>query len=149
MRSLIRDVPILRTDDTVAAALERILETELPALPVSRADGRYVGVFGEREFLTAIFPRYLGTLGYAGFLPEELDEAIEQNAGALDEPLERHLNAEHVDLDSHAADASIAEVFLHHRVLIVPIVDRGRIIGIVRRSDFFRELARRALDARS
>ncbi|CAA9507389.1 MAG: hypothetical protein AVDCRST_MAG13-2607 [uncultured Solirubrobacteraceae bacterium] len=148
MRALIRDVPILRTDDSIAAALQQILETELPALPVSRPNGRYAGVFGEREFLAAIFPRYLGTLSYAGFLSEELDEVIEQNADALDEPLERNLNTEHVDLDPHAADASLAEVFLHHRVLIVPVVDQGRIIGIVRRSDFFRELARRALEAR-
>jgi CBS domain-containing protein len=146
MHRHIREAPLLRTTDTVADAIRTVLATDLPALPVTTPDGRYAGVWGEREFLTAIFPKYLGTLGYAGFLPDDLDEALEERLGALDEPVGDHVNAEHVDLDSHAAEASIAEIFLHHRVLIVPIVEDGRVVGVVRRADFFRALARRALE---
>ena len=40
-----------------------------------------------------------------------------------------------------ASDVQLAETFLHHRVLIVPVVDGGRVIGVVTRADFFRELA--------
>jgi len=41
------------------------------------------------------------------------------------------------------SDTQLAEIFLHHRVLIIPIVDAGRVTGIVTREDFFRALAQR------
>jgi len=37
----------------------------VPALPVVNVAGTLVGVFGEREFIGALFPGYLTTLGYA------------------------------------------------------------------------------------
>jgi len=37
----------------------------------------------------------------------------------------------------------LAETFLHHRVLIVPVVDQGRVRGIVTRWDFFKAVAKR------
>lgn len=147
MHHLRRDVPILHVDDELGAALRAMLDSELPALPVVDGNERYCGVFGEREFIAALFPAYLGTLGYAGFVPDDLDEALEQRATCVHELIGSHLNREHVDLGPTASNASIAETFLHHRVLIVPVVDRGTVIGVVRRADFVRTLATRLLDA--
>jgi CBS domain-containing protein len=67
--SLVRDTPILTVDDPVETAVRCLLETDLPALPVVDAEGRYVGIFGEREFFAAVFPGYLSELKYAGFVP--------------------------------------------------------------------------------
>jgi CBS domain-containing protein len=53
------------------------------------------------------------------------------------------MNTEHVDVGEDFSDTQLAEIFLHHRVLIVPIVDKGRVTGIVTREDFFRALAQR------
>src|ERR671919_395196 len=38
-----------------------------------------------------------------------------------------------------------AEIFLHHRVLVVPVERSGRPIGVVTRTAFFRQLAERFL----
>jgi hypothetical protein len=38
------------------------------------------------------------------------------------------------------ADTQVAEIFLHHRVLIVPVIDHGRVSGIITRESFFRSL---------
>ena len=146
MRALRRDVPVLSVDDDLGDALRTLLDSELPALPVVGRNGRFDGVFGEREFLEALFPGYLKQLSSARFLPDSLDAALEQRATCVREKLGNHINREHVDLDSHASDAAIAETFLHHRVLIVPVVDDGQVVGIVRRSEFFRALAERLLE---
>ena len=53
------------------------------------------------------------------------------------------MNTEHVDVGPDFSDAQVAEIFLHHRVLILPIVDDGRVAGIITRTDFFRALAER------
>lgn len=145
MRALRRDVPLVHADRPLREALRTVLDQDLPALPVVDGDGRYVGVFGEREFLEAVFPGYLKTLKYAAFVKEGLDEALEPDVACLDQPLGHHVNTEHVDLPPGAGDTALAETFLHHRVLIVPIVDDGRVVGVVRRSDFFRTLAESVL----
>ena len=48
-----------------------------------------------------------------------------------------------MDVAPDFADTQLAEIFLHHRVLIVPIVDDGTVTGIITRSDFFRAIAQR------
>jgi len=37
--------------------------SDVPALPVIDATGKLRGIFGEREFIGALFPGYLTTLG--------------------------------------------------------------------------------------
>ena len=140
-----REVPLLRDVDTLRAAVARIIEADVPALPVVDANGVLVGIFGEREFVGALFPGYLKTLGYAGFIPRSLDEALEKRATCLEEKVAAYANTDHIDVGEDHSDTQLAEIFLHHRVLIIPIVDRGRVTGIVTREDFFRALAQRLL----
>ena len=51
------------------------------------------------------------------------------------------MNTEHIDVDSDFSDAQVAEIFLHHRVLLVPVVDGRKVVGVITRSDFFRSVA--------
>jgi CBS-domain-containing membrane protein len=133
-------------DHTVGAAVEQLVESGLPALPVVDSDDCLVGIFGEREFMAALFPGYLQELKYAGFVPGTLDEALEKRAACRRESVGGHMNTEHVDVSVDFSDAQLAETFLHHRVLIVPVADAGRVAGVVTRADFFRRLAERFLD---
>lgn len=142
---LVRDTPILGTDDRVDEAVRRLLASDLPALPVADRDGRLRGVFGEREFLGALFPKYLGELRYAGFVSRALETALEKRATWRDEPVRSHMNTDHIDVGTDFSDAQVAETFLHHRVLILPVLEDGRVAGIITRSDFFRALAERFL----
>jgi CBS domain-containing protein len=140
-----REVPLLRDGERLRDAVTLIIETDVPALPVVAADGKPLGIFGEREFIGALFPAYLKTLGYAGFVPRSLDEALGKRATCLSEPVSKHMNTEHIDVGEDFSDIELAEIFLHHRVLIIPIVDGGQVAGIVTREDFFRALAERLL----
>jgi CBS domain-containing protein len=142
-RDLVREAPLLRREDTVGAAVAKVLDSGLPALPVVDADDRLVGIFGEREFMGALFPGYLKELSYAGFVPSTLDDAIEKRAGCRDEPVGDYMHTEHIDVAPDFSDAQIAETFLHHRVLIVPVVDSGQVRGVITRADFFRRLGER------
>ncbi len=142
---VLRDVPVLRRDDTVRTAVTRLLESALPALPVADERGRFAGVFGEREFLQALFPGYVGQLQSAGFLNKSVEDLLEKRAGCAVETVGQHMNDEHVEVGEDFADLQIAEVFLHHRVLIVPVVRQREVVGVITRSDFFRVLAERFL----
>lgn len=145
--ALLRESPVLREEDPVGEAVRALLDTDLPALPVQDARGRLAGLFGEREFFTALFPGYLGQLSYAGFVTKGLEATLEKRSSCRVEPVGRYLNREHVDVQADFSDAQVAEIFLHHRVLLVPVTDRGAVVGVILREDFFRTLAQRFLGA--
>ena len=76
----------------------QIIQTDVPALPVVDVRGRLLGIFGEREFIGALFPGYLKTLGYAGFVPRSLDEALDRRGSSADQPVSKHMNTDHIDV---------------------------------------------------
>ena len=145
-RELVRETPLLRRDETVGTAVEKIVGSGLPALPVVDEDDRLIGIFGEREFMGALFPGYLKQLRYAAFVPSTLDDAIEKRAACHAEPVGEHVYSEHIDVGSDFSDLQVAETFLHHDVLVVPVVDSGKVGGVITRADFFRRLAERFLE---
>jgi CBS domain-containing protein len=143
----LHDPESLRTDDTVEDAVRRLRASELPALPVVDAQGLYKGIFGEREFMSALFPGYLDQLKSAAFLQRSLDETLQKRDRCRSERVEQHMNREHIDVGPDHSDLELAEIFLHHRVLIVPVVDQGHVTGVITRAAFVDALARRFLEA--
>jgi CBS domain-containing protein len=141
-----RKPALLHVDETLETAVRRVLDSQLAALPVVDAEDRYRGIFGEREFMDAVFPGYFKHLKHAGFVPRSLDEALEKRGAARHEPVGQHTNTEHVEVNPNFSDAQLAETFLHHHVLIVPVVADGRIDGVITRRDFFRTVAERFLE---
>jgi CBS domain-containing protein len=143
---LVRDSPVLASDDSIEYAVRQLLDTDLPALPVVDRERRLRGIFGEREFFSALFPGYLGQLAYAGFVPRSLESALEKRASCRLEPVGKYMNTEHVDVGTDYSDTQVAEVFLHHRVLVLPVLDGERqVAGVITRGDFFHALAGRFL----
>ena len=135
----------LKTTDTVETAVRRVLEAGIPALPAVDERGVYQGIFGEREFMSALFPGYLDQLHGAAFLSRSIDDALEKRSSCRFDEVGRYLNTDHVDVGADHSDTQVAEIFLHHRVLIIPVVDDGRVLGVITRREFFTEIAERFL----
>ena len=96
--------------------------------------------------MTAVFPGYLKQLKHARFVTHSLDDALELNETCRREPVSRYMNTEHVDVGPDFSDIEAAELFLHHRVLVLPVVDEGRVHGVVTRADFFDAVAKRFIE---
>ena len=142
---LLREAPLLRADQKVDDATRVLLDSDLPALPVVDDRRRLYGIFGEREFLGAVFPGYLKELKHAGFVKRSLEDALEKRSSCRSEEVRGYVNTEHVDVGTDFSDAQVAEIFLHHRVLLVPVADDGTVVGVITRADFFRSVAERFL----
>jgi CBS domain-containing protein len=145
--NVVREVPWLRAQAPVRTAVQQLLDSGEVALPVVDDRERFTGVFGEREFLGALFPGYLKEISYVGFVPRLLEEAFEKRGQCATEAISEHMLTEHVDVGPDYSDLQVAETFIHHRVLIAPVVDEGRVLGIITRTDFFRRLGERFLDS--
>jgi CBS-domain-containing membrane protein len=142
---LLREAPLLRATDSVADATRALLDSDLPALPVVEDDDRLLGIFGEREFLGAVFPGYLKELKHAGFVKRSLEDALEKRSNCRSEQVRGYVNTEHIDVGTDFSDAEVAEIFLHHRVLLVPVIDDRKVVGVITRHEFFRSVAERFL----
>lgn len=142
-----RQVPLLRASQDVGSAVRQIVDAKVAALPVVDDEGKLAGIFGEREFITAAFPGYLRELKYAGFVTEAVQSQLHLRRECTGERVRDHMNTEHVDVGADYSDAQIAEIFIHHRVLIVPIADGGEVRGIITRWDFFKAIAERVMEA--
>ena len=143
--SIIRESPILRADALLRDAVRVLARSGLPALPVVGAGDVLAGLFGEREFMAALFPGYVGELGYAGFVSDRLDDFLEKRSACALEPVAKHMNTEHIAVDEGFSDVGVAEIFLHHRVLVIPVLRDGRPLGVITRADFFARLSERFL----
>jgi len=139
----IREVDPLKVDDPVGTAARRVMEEDLPALPVVDESGQFAGIFGEREFLTALFPGYVGELASAAMVPKNIDVTIDRREHCREEPVSKYMTTDHVVVEDEYSDTQLAETFLHHRVLIVPIATEGRVHAVVTRNEFFKALAQK------
>ena len=140
VKAAIREITPLDADEQVGAAAGKVIEAGLPALPAVD-DGKFVGIFGEREFMTALFPGYVRELASSAMIARSIDDAIERREGCRLEPIRTYLTTDHVMVEDEYSDTQLAELFLHHRVLIIPIATNGQVHAVVTRADFFRGLA--------
>ena len=76
----------------------------------------------------------------------DIDEAIDRREGCAEEPIRAYLTTDHVVVGDDSADTQLAELFIHHRVSVIPIATEGRVHAVLSRNDFFRALAERICD---
>jgi CBS domain-containing protein len=144
-KQTIREVEPLKLDDPVGVAARRAIDEDLPALPVVNEKGEFAGIFGEREFMEALFPGYVGELSSAAMVPKNIDVTIERREHCRDEAVSKYMTTDHVVVEDEYSDTQLAETFLHHRVLIVPIATDKKVHAVVTRNDFFRALAEKVI----
>ena len=140
VNSVLREIEPLRTDELVLDAAGKVVDSGLPGLPVVDAEGEFAGIFGEREFMAALFPGYVGELASSAMIRRTIDDAIERRLSCRSEPISKYLTTDHVVVEDDYSDTQLAELFLHHRVLVIPIASSGTIHAVVTRNEFFRAL---------
>jgi CBS domain-containing protein len=143
VKQTIREIEPLHADDTIAAAARKVIDAGLPALPVVDADGAFAGIFGEREFMVALFPGYVRELASSAMIKRSIDEAIERRESCRTEAIAKYLTTDHVLVEDDYSDTQLAELFLHHRVLVIPIATGGKVHAVVTRNEFFQALFER------
>jgi CBS domain-containing protein len=115
----------LRSDETVATAVHRMREYGFGALPVVSPAGRLIGVVSLLDVL-----RYREEHEEQGL---DADERV---------PVEDLMNPDVVSMAATANVASVARRLAESGQLrILPVVDGGRLVGIVSRSDVLRGTA--------
>ena len=141
-----KDVATLRPDQVITEAADALAEGGYGAMPVVDADGVFVGLLRDEDLIASEarvhVPTYLMMLGTAVPMPgsmKRFEHDLHKVAGST--------VAEVMDTEPHVitSDATLEEVatLMHEKdVTHIPVVDDGKVVGLVARSDIVRFIAR-------
>lgn len=139
-RSIMSAPPaLLKPTDSVLSALRTIVEQRLPALPVVEADGRYLGMLPRSRLIALAMPRVLSRedekhplsrLLQVGYIQDTLADLQARMDAVANEPIGRHLDTE-VPVLSPDTPLMNAMLFLYRQRNILPVVENGKLVGIV------------------
>ncbi len=126
-------------DAAVREAVERLVDDRVPTLAVVDADRRVVGLFTERDAIAALVPPYLRELRHTAFADDDPEALARRGREVTGEPVTAHMSSAVVlELDTSITHA--AERFLHAPGAALAVVERGRFVGILTRSEIARLL---------
>lgn len=109
----------VRPDASIEAAIALLLQEEISGLPVVEEKGQLVGMITEFALLAVAYDRSVKNHTVRQHMTRDV---ISVN---VDEPLSR-----------------VADLCIVHRVRRVPVMDEGRLVGVIARRDVLRSLVR-------
>ena len=137
---MLTDVATVHPDDTTEAVLRRMREHELPGIPVVNEGRRCVGIITEHDLVMAVeeddlhFPHYFELFGGVAFLesPRRFEERLRKAMGTLARDL---MTEDPITISPDASVAEAARVIARSKHNRLPVVEHGRLVGIVTRVD--------------
>ena len=123
---------------TEAAGL--MLSKKISGFPVIRGDGLLVGIISEGDFLRR------GELGTEHKRSRWLEFLVGPGKAALEyvrangRRVEEVMSADVITASPAASLAEVVELMTRHHVKRIPVVDDGKVVGIITRSDLTRAL---------
>jgi len=139
-----RDVVMVHRDATVPEMARLMGTHHISGLPVVDDQGVLIGIVTELDMMlrnaNLHVPRYLRVLDVLIPLenPREFDEEIRRALGTTAADL---MTPDVKTVESSTDLADLATLMVDKRVNPVPVVDGGRMVGIVSRSDFVNLMA--------
>jgi len=122
------DLTTLRDDDTLRTAVEAVLVRKIRHLPVVDGAGALMGIFTDRDLKRAL-PSPL-----SGLTPDDYERLLDQT------PIARLMTREPVTLSPGDSLAQAVELMVERKIGGIPVVEGGRLVGIVTQTDALREL---------
>jgi len=104
------EVTTIEPGATMKSAVTLLTEKRIGAVPVLGADHRIVGILSERDVVRAL---------------------AERGAAALDEPVSRAMTRKVATCTETETIASLMERMTEGKFRHLPVVDQGRLVGIV------------------
>jgi CBS domain-containing protein len=140
-----RDVVTASPDDDVETVVRLLREHEVPGVPVVNDAGRCVGIVTEADLVISEeeadlhLPHYIDLLGGVVFL-EPLKRFEGRIRKAFASKVSDMMTPDPVTVSPDAAVEEAARLIAEHRHNRLPVVEHGRLVGVVTRLDVLEAL---------
>ncbi len=143
------DVPAVYQSDPVESVLKVLRTHELPGVPVVNEGGRCVGIITEADLVLSEegadlhLPHYFQLFGGVVFL-ESMSHFEERLRKAFASTAADMMTADPVTIEPDASVAEAARLIASKRHNRLPVVEHGRLVGVVTRVDVLDALTNHA-----
>ena len=111
------DVITIDPKSSIQEAIELLLKQRVSGLPVTDADGRLIGIVTEFALL-----------------------AIAYDNRVREDSIAQHMTTEVLTVDASAPINKVVDLCLMHRVRRVPVLENGRLVGLISRRDVLKAM---------
>ena len=142
-----RDPVTVMPDDEVEKVIRLLADNELPGVPVVNEGGRCVGIVTEADLVLSEeesdlhLPHYVNLMGGVVFL-EPLKRFEDRLRKAFASRVEDMMTADPVTIAPDAPVEEAARTISERRHNRLPVVEHGRLVGVVTRVDVLEALTR-------
>ena len=142
-----RDVVTVRPEDDVESVVRLLQANELPGVPVVNDGGRCVGIVTEADLVISDeegdlhLPHHLEILG-AVVLLEPMQHFEERLRKAFATSVGEVMTPDPVTIGPDASVRDAARIIAEERHNRLPVVEHGRLVGVVTRLDVLEALAK-------
>jgi CBS domain-containing protein len=134
------DVATVGPDDTIETVLRMLRDHDLPGVPVVNAAGRCVGIITEADLVMAgeeedlHLPHYFELFGGIVFLEstKKFEKRLRKAMGSMARDL---MTPNPVTISPDASVEEAARVIARRKHNRLPVVEHGRLVGVVTRVD--------------
>lgn len=149
VRDVMRSPVISVAADAKYEEAARLLrENHLSGLPVIGPDGTLVGVVSEKDLFRAIYPRYEE---FASSPEACLDQEAQESAvhEVRSTPVSQHMTAGVLTVSPNAPVLQAGGLMLARGIHRLPVVESGKLVGIVTRREIYGAILQRELGIES
>jgi len=111
------DVVTIDPKSSIQEAIELLLKQRVSGLPVTDADGRLIGIVTEFALL-----------------------AIAYDNRVREDSIAQHMTTEVLTVDASDPINKVVDLCLMHRVRRVPVLENGRLVGLISRRDVLKAM---------
>jgi len=134
------DVATVQPDDSIESVLRTMREHELPGIPVVNEGRRCVGIITESDLIMAgeeqdlHLPHYFELFGGIVFLEstKKFEERLRKATGSMARDL---MTEDPITISPDASAEEAARVIARSKHNRLPVVEHGRLVGVVTRVD--------------
>ena len=130
-----KDIISITPDTNASEALELLLKMRISGLPVLDEKNKLVGMFTEKEVLSAILPSYVENVGR--FMYQENPKAVKQKTLTFRNlKVKDVMRKTSVTLDEDITLCEVARIMLTQKARRTPVLNKAKeVVGIVARGD--------------
>jgi CBS domain-containing protein len=134
------NVPAVYPDDPIEQVVQTLRDHELPGVPVINEGGRCIGIITEADLIMAgesedlHLPHYIELFGGIVFLEstKKFEERLRKAIGAKASDV---MTEDPITISPDASVAEAGRMIARHKHNRLPVVEHGRLIGVVTRID--------------
>jgi len=130
---------------TLEQAAKVLVKNNISGAPVVNKSGKLVGIISEKDLFKAIYPNLKDIIQHVSLWLDRkrVRHNIEKKKDIL---IDKIMSREVITVKPDTPILKVGSIMLVKRIHRIPVVDKGKLVGIVSRRDIFRKMLKSDLD---